>query len=290
MDWHLCKQYFPGFEDEDIEKFLMFCVNEAQERMEMGDVCYYNYYPQKKKYIQLVIEARRCGKQYEVDNLMFHHVGWGDKQIWEMVYNDLPIEIDNTCFFGFSKSKGGGIIRLVNKDVLEDLEDGQVFRAQVCGIALDINVFEDEDSCCEFLRNASEKKTVFLEDGLLAPLNFIANHVVKPRRGDEKIDYSDDGLVTVKGKITKCYTFENDFDGIEAPKYYGVTMNISNAGELLVLIDPLLLSKGKIKQIAKDNIILADILLSGDPCVGKYEKFLKKREVEKSDTEKSPES
>ena len=293
MDWYLCKRYFPvlkELESDMLEEALTMIGEEAQEYVKTDNIYYHEYFPQAKPGVQLVTEIDKNGDQWEWENLMFHHVGYNDRQIWEMVCESKFKEFDETFHYNSADGDGMGIIRLVNRNVLGELKRGDTFKAQVCGIVIWGKIFETEKEYDDFSTGGDKDRTV-LADGFLAPLDFLSNHLVYPDGGQKKdVDYSEDNLMTIKGTIKTCYKFDNRLCGIEQPTYYGVTMDTVHGKELLLIFDKSILEENERSYFAKGNVILARVLLSGDPCVGKYEKSLKKREVEKSDTEGSSES
>ena len=171
MDIYLFENFVFEFEDKEmIEKSLILFAQQAENKVERKGIkkVTFNYYPQEKNGLQLVVEGEKTNNKIVVKNMKIHHVS---PVVWKLKIIN-PFSNFNDCFIA-SQEDGSGfvIIRLVNEQVLGKIKSGDIIEAQVVGIAIAIDIFENEK---EYEKNVPKSKDgikYFMKDGTIIPIN-----------------------------------------------------------------------------------------------------------------------
>ena len=170
----------------------------------------------------------------------------------------------------------GIAIRFVNEQVLDKIEAGDIVETQVVGMAIAIDIFENEE---EYQKNVSEwkdgKKT-FLVDGTILPANLLINNATNLSEKEKNSkDHSFDNLVDFKGTIKTVWKYPLRMYDMDLNNYYIVAIN-TEFGEILKIINPTPMFPKNLKVFGAWNIITGKMLISGDLCIDEYEKYSKK--------------
>lgn len=229
----------------------------------------FNYFPQEKDKLQLVIEGIKDGKSIGVNNMKVHHTS---PDVWKLkIINPLS---DFDDYYMASREDGDGfvIIRLVNEQVLGDIKEGDIIEAQVVGMAMAIDIFENEEEFKDKIPSEKNGKKYFMADGSLIPTNMIINNNsnLSEKERKEK-DHSLDNLIDFKGTIKSGNKYKLKMYDMEVNSYYIARID-TQFGELNVIISLPMMPKG-LKGFGVGNVITGKILLSGDVCINNYEKY-----------------
>ena len=142
MDRFLFESLFLDMEDETMSNSLVVFAHQAKNMVEKegNPKVTFNYYPQEDR-LQLVVEAERKNGEVVVNNLKVHHTS---PDVWKLKIID-SLSMHKDCYMA-SRENGSGciIIRLVNEQVLGEIKSGDIIEAQVVGMAMAIDIFEDE--------------------------------------------------------------------------------------------------------------------------------------------------
>ncbi len=130
-------------------------------------------------------------------------------------------------------------IRLVNAQVLGgELKENNYIMAQISAFAIDGKIYKNKD----------EYK--------------------------DEIDLNDFGILTnIKGTIKKVASYKLWMYFIDLPQYYCLILDYNN--EEIPIFIPNDFISSKITRFGKGNYFAGNILISGDVCLDKYEKYIK---------------
>ena len=251
-------------------------MTSAQNKIEIDNKRYYNYYPQEERLIQLIIETTREEKILTIQNMLFHHTS---ANIWKLKIIQPLKEYPNTYLASKEDGTGACIIRLVNEAILgKELKAEDTIEAQISAFAINGEIYETEEAFEESVPLSKEGKKQILADGALMPLNLIVNN--NPNLSEKEIeekDHLNDNLLTFKGTIETVYAYDITMFGMDFPKYYIVIIE-TEYGKLPVLFTKKFLNP-EMKRLGKGNIISGELFLSGDVCIYDYDKFKKDNDI-----------
>ena len=203
MDRFLFESLFLDMEDETMSNSLVVFAHQAKNMVEKegNPKVTFNYYPQEDR-LQLVVEAERKNGEVVVNNLKVHHTS---PDVWKLKIID-SLSMHKDCYMA-SRENGSGciIIRLVNEQVLGEIKSGDIIEAQVVGMAMAIDIFEDEEDYKEKMLKEKDGQKYLMEDGAVIPANMIINNNNNATEGGKEIDHSLDNLVDFKGTIKQVW-------------------------------------------------------------------------------------
>jgi len=276
MDEFLFEKFVIPLNDELLNGIYKMFLVKAQNKVEYGEKGYYNYYPQEKMGIQMVLETTRLDNNLNIDNMFFHHTSG---VIWKLkIINSLSI-FPNTYLVSREDGTGGVIIRLVNEAVLgKKLEPGDIIEAQVSGFAINGGIFENEEDYESSIPKSKDGKKNLLNDGALIPLNLIVNNNVNlPAKEKVQVEHFKDNLMTYKGTIKYANVYELNMFDMNLPKYYSVMIDTAY-GELPIFFTRDFLNRN-MDGFGEGNIINGELFLSGDVCINEYDKYIKENDL-----------
>ena len=174
MDNFLFDNFIIPLEDSTLKDFYKVILSEAQTKVKYGEKEYYNYYPQEKKNIQIILETTEKDNKLKVDNMFFHHTSG---TVWRLKIIEVMNNFPNTYLVSREDDTGVIIIRLVNKAVLgKKLKTGDIIEAQVSAFGMNIDVYKNEKSQNDSIFVSENMNKIIFEDGVLIPSNLIINN------------------------------------------------------------------------------------------------------------------
>ena len=279
MDRYLFESFVFEIEDDNlmVDSLVMF-AKLAKNKVEKkgNNKVTFNYYPQEKNQLQLVIEAVKDGKSVAINNMKVHHTS---PDVWKFKIIN-PLSGFDGCYMA-SREDGDGlvIIRLVNEQVLGEIKEGDIIEAQVAGIAMAIDIFENEKEYEDNTPESKSGKKYFMADGSLIPTNMIVNNNANLSDEERKEkDHSFDNLIDFKGTIKLGRKCQLKMYDIDVNSYYIARIDTQFGG--LDIIIPFPMMPEKLKGFGAGNIICGKILLSADVCINDYEKYASELVIE----------
>ena len=271
MDRFLFESLFLDMEDETMSNSLVVFAHQAKNMVEKegNPKVTFNYYPQEDR-LQLVVEAERKNGEVVVNNLKVHHTS---PDVWKLKIID-SLSMHKDCYMA-SRENGSGciIIRLVNEQVLGEIKSGDIIEAQVVGMAMAIDIFEDEEDYKEKMLKEKDGQKYLMEDGAVIPANMIINNNNNATEGGKEIDHSLDNLVDFKGTIKQVWKYPLRIFDMNVNNYYMAEVDTEYGNLHIVIASPML--RERLKGFGEGNIITGKLLISGDVCIYDYEKYAK---------------
>ncbi len=271
MDRFLFESLFLDMEDETMSNSLVVFAHQAKNMVEKegNPKVTFNYYPQEDR-LQLVVEAERKNGEVVVNNLKVHHTS---PDVWKLKIID-SLSMHKDCYMA-SRENGSGciIIRLVNEQVLGEIKSGDIIEAQVVGMAMAIDIFEDEEDYKEKMLKEKDGQKYLMEDGAVIPANMIINNNNNATEGGKEIDHSLDNLVDFKGTIKQVWKYPLRIFDMNVNNYYMAEVDTEYGNLHIVIPSPML--PERLKGFGEGNIITGKLLISGDVCIYDYEKYAK---------------
>lgn len=274
MDRYLFENFV--FELKDKELLLQSLVIFAKQAKNMvkregNNKVTFNYYPQDEERLQLVVEAENTDEGIAVNYMKVHHTS---PDVWKLKIIDSLSEFDDCYMASREDGLGCVIIRLVNEQVLGKIKAGDVIEVQVVGMALAIDIFENEDAYVEKLPLGKDGQKYLVEDGVIFPGNMIINNSDNLTEEERKSkDHSFDNLVDFKGTIKQAWKYPLKIYNIDVNDYYMVEID-TEYGSLHIVIPAPMIPEG-LKEFVEGNIIVGKLLISADVCINDYEKYAK---------------
>ena len=275
MNRYLLNNFLYEMDDEIFQNLLILFCKEAQVRIEIKNKCFFNYYPQENQALQLIVEGEdNEEKGVEIVDFFVHHTS---SDIWKMKIIDKIKNSDNNSYMVSNENgEGGYCIRFVNKEVLGDINEGDIVEAQVVGLALNIDIYENDEDYINNIEAGKDGSKNLLGEGQMFPLNLILNNSVDLSREErEKRNHTLDNIMTIKGTIKSANRLELNFANTKFNDYYLAIIDTA-FGKLPIFFTQTMLPKG-IEGFGLGNVIVADILLSGDVCISEYDKYISKK-------------
>ena len=273
MDRYLFECFIFEMQDDMMEQSLVVFANQAKTMVEKEEISKvtFNYYPQEEDRLQLVIEAEKKDDKVAVNYMKVHHVS---PDVWKLKIIN-PLSMHKDCYMA-SREDGSGciIIRLVNEQVLGEIKTGDIIEAQVVGMAMAIDIFEDEEAYKEKVPERKDGQKYLMGDGAIIPANMIINNSANLTEEERKeIDHSFDNLVDFKGTIKQVWKYPLRIFDIDVNNYYMAEVD-TEYGNLHIVIPFPMFPEG-LKGFGAGNIIAGKLLISGDVCIDDYEKYAK---------------
>ena len=171
---------------------------------------------------------------------------------------------------------GGIVIRFVNEQVLDKIEAGDIVEVQVVGMAIAIDIFENEEEYQKSVPEGKDGKKTFLADGTIIPANLLINNAANLSEEERNNkDHSFDNLVDFKGTIKTVWKYPLRMYDMDLNNYYIAAIN-TEFGETLKIIIPTPMFPKNLKGFGAGNIITGKMFISGDLCIDEYDKYSKK--------------
>lgn len=276
MDRFLFEEFVAPLDDDIVDGFYRMILTKAQKKVEYGDKANYNYYPQEKENIQLILETTRIENNLNLDNMFFHHTSGS---VWKLKIIDSLNDFPNTYIASREDGTGMIVIRLVNEVVLgKKIETGDIIEAQVSAFAINGEIFETEKDYEESVPEFKNGEKYLLNDGVLMPLNLIVNNNANLSEEEKsKKEHFKDNLLTYKGTIKYANAYDLNMFGMDLPKYYSVVIN-TEYGELPIFFTKEFLNPNT-KGFGEGNIIEGELFLSGDVCIKDYDRYIKENDL-----------
>lgn len=276
MDRFLFEEFVVPLDDKNLNGFYSMVLANAQTKIEYGEKEYYNYYPQKSKRIQIVLETTRKNNNLNFDNMFFHHTS---SSVWKLkIINPLTV-FPNTYMASREDGTGMIVIRLVNEAVLgKKIETGDIIEAQVSAFAINGEILETEKDYEKSVQKSQNGEKYLINDGTLIPLNLIVdNNANLLEEIKAQKEHFKDNLLTYKGTIKYANDYDINMFDMELPKYYNVVIN-TEYGELPIFFTKEFLNP-YMKGFGEGNIIKGELFLSGDVCIKDYDKYVKENDL-----------
>lgn len=267
MDRLLVTDFIAELDDDNIDGFFNMVLGNAQKRVEVDNKNYYNYYPYENN-IQLIVDTTKVkDNNIELNDLYFHHT---TPDVWNLKIVTKLKEPNNTYFATNTDGSGGVIIRLVNSAVLGEIKEGKKIKAQVAAFAINGRIYKDEK---EYEKEHKGQKFQIGTNTIL-PTHFLVNNNANLSKEEkEKKDHSLDCLLSIKAKVLTANKLElNMFDAQLRPYFCFEVQTDYGKLRIFFTVDML---RRNMKNIGEGNIFEGEIFISGDPCIFKYEKFIK---------------
>lgn len=273
MDRYLFESFVFELEDEMMDKSLILFANQTENMIERegNNKVSFNYYPQDEQRLQFVIESVKQNDKISVNYMKVHHTS---SDVWKLKIIT-PVFTHKDCYMA-SREDGSGcvIIRLVNEQVLGDIKAGDIIEVQVVGMAMAIDIFENEKAYEEKVPAEKDGKKLFLGDGSIIPANMIINNNANLTEEErEEKDHSFDNLVDFKGTIKQVWKYPLKIYDIDVNNYYMAEVD-TEYGNLHIAIPSPMFPK-ELDGFGAGNIITGKLLISGDVCINEYEKYIK---------------
>lgn len=276
MDRYLFNEFVFPLDEDILDNFYKFILTSAQDKVEIGDKGYYNYYPQEDRGIQLIMETTKDGHKVGLDNMFFHHTS---ASVWKLKIIHALSKFPNTYMVSSEDGDGAIIIRLVNEAVLgKELVPGDIIEAQVSGFAINGGIYENENDYDDIIPYSEDGKKHMLADGALMPINMILNNSAMLTDDErENKDHFKDNILSFKGTIKLAKAYDLNMFDTDFPNYYYAIID-TNFGDLQIFFTRELLNKD-MKGFGRGNIIHGELFLSGDVCINDYDKYIRKNDL-----------
>lgn len=229
----------------------------------------FNYYPHDPGKLQLVVEGTMDDNNVQIEDVKIHHTS---EDVWKLkIVAPIP-ECEGS--FIATRPDGNGLIaiRLVNEQVLEHIEEGDLIEAQVVALALDVHIYQDEAAYADSVSAKEDNEKILMADGLALATDFLVNNSAtlteeERQARDHRLDY----LVDVRGTITMCYKYPLHMFDVDLNSYYLANI-ATDFGQVKVIIPQPMFPKD-LGGFGVGNVIVAKVLLSGDVCIYDYDKY-----------------
>ena len=270
MDRYLFDKFIFEMDDETYENACIVLAQQARNIVKCPNTkkVTFNYYPQEPDRLQLVAEGILDDGKVQIDGVRMHHAA---PDVWKLkIVTDID-ECDNSYLATRPDGNGLVAVRLVNEQVLGDIEADRIIEAQIVAFAVDANIYQDYDA----YKNSTPTESVLMADGLVVATDFLVNnsaHLTEEERNNK--EHCFDNLVDVCGTITMCYKYPLEMFDTKLNSYY-IANVMTDFGQLKVIIAQPLFPKN-MTGFSSGNIFVGKVLLSGDVCIYNYEKHASK--------------
>lgn len=272
MDRYLFDKFVFETDDEIYDKSCIALTKMANNiiRHPSTNKVTFNYYPHNPSRLQFVVEGTLDDNNAQIGDVKIHHTS---EDVWKLKIV-APIQECEGSFLA-TRPDGNGLIavRLVNEQVLGDIESDSLVEAQVVAFALDVHIYPDETAYADSVSPLKDGEKLLIADGLILATDFLVNNSAnltdEERQGK---DHTLDQLVDVRGTITMCYKYPLHMFGTDLNSYYLANI-MTDFGQVKVIIPQPLFPKD-IKGFGTGNVIVAKVMLSGDVCIYDYDKYI----------------
>lgn len=267
MDRYLFEKFVFELDDETYENACIVLAQQARNIVKCPgtEKVTFNHYPQNSDRLQLVVEGTMNDKTVQIEGVRMHHVS---PDVWKMKVIGSVSDCDNSYLATRSDGNGFVAVRLVNEQVLENIEKERIIEAQMVAFAVDANIYQDYDA----YKNSIPPESVLMADGLVVATDFLVNnsaHLTEEERNAK--EHCFDNLVDVCGTITMCYKYPLEMFDTKLNSYY-IANIMTDFGQLKVIIAQPLFPKN-MTGFGAGNVFVGKVLLSGDVCIYDYEKY-----------------
>ena len=270
MDRYLFEKFVFELDDETYENACIILAQQAENIVKCPgtEKVTFNHYPQNSDRLQLVVEGTMNDKTVQIEGVRMHHVS---PDVWKMKVIGSVSNCDNSYLATRSDGNGFVAVRLVNEQVLENIEKERIIEAQMVAFAVGANIYQDYDA----YKNSTPPESVLMSDGLVVATDFLVNnsaHLTEEERTAK--EHCFDNLVDVCGTITMCYKYPLEMFGTKLNNYY-IANIMTDFGQLKVIIAQPIFPKD-MSSFGVGNVFVGKVLLSGDVCIYDYEKYASK--------------
>ena len=270
MDRYLFEKFVFELDDETYENACIILAQQARNIVKCPNTkkVTFNYYPQDPDRLQLVAEGILDDGKIQMDSIKMHHAS---PDVWRIKVVTSVSECDNSYLFTREDENGLVAVRLVNEQVLGDIEANRIIEAQVVAFALGANIYQDYDD----YKNSTPPESVLMADGLVVATDFLVNnsaHLTEEERNAK--EHCFDNLVDVCGTIISCDKYQLEMFGTKVNSYYMANV-MTDFGPLKIFIARPLFPE-KATGFGAGNVFVGKVLLSGDVCIYDYEKYASK--------------
>ena len=267
MDRYLFEKFVFELDDETYENACIILARQARNIVKCPNTnkVTFNYYPQGTDRLQLVAEGILDDGKVQIDGVRMHHAA---PDVWKMKIVTSVSECDNSYLATRADGNGLVAVRLVNEQVLGNIEADSIIEAQTVAFALTANIYEDYEA----YKNSTPPASVLMADGLVVATDFLVNnsaHLTEEERNAK--EHCFDNLVDVCGTITMCYKYPLEMFDTKLNSYY-IANIMTDFGQLEVIIAQPLFPKN-MTGFGAGNVFVGKVLLSGDVCIYDYEKY-----------------
>lgn len=271
MDRYLFEKFVFELDDETYENTCIILAQQAKNivRCPHTKKVTFNYYPQEPDRLQLVTEGILDDGKIQIDGVRMHHAS---PDVWKLKIVAAIDKCDNSYLATCPDGKGLVAVRLVNEQILDNIEENTIIEAQTVAFALDSNIYEDYEA----YKNSTPSASVLMADGLVIATDFLVNNAAHLTEEERKAkEHCFDNLVDVCGTITMCYKYPLEMFGAKLNSYY-IANIMTDFGQLKIIIAQPLFPKD-MSGFGAGNIFVGKVLLSGDVCIYDYEKYVSER-------------
>ena len=270
MDRYLFEKFVFELDDETYENACIILAQQAENIVKCPgtEKVTFNHYPQNSDRLQLVVEGTMNDKTVQIEGVRMHHVS---PDVWKMKVIGSVSNCDNSYLATRSDGNGFVAVRLVNEQVLENIEKERIIEAQMVAFAVGANIYQDYDA----YKNSTPPESVLMADGLVVATDFLVNnsaHLTEEERTAK--EHCFDNLVDVCGTITMCYKYPLEMFGTKLNNYY-IANIMTDFVQLKVIIAQPIFPKD-MSSFGVGNVFVGKVLLSGDVCIYDYEKYASK--------------
>ena len=267
MDRYLFEKFVFELDDETYENACIILAQQAKNivRCSNKEKVTFNHYPQKPDRLQLVVEGIVNDKIVQINGVRMHHAS---PDVWDLKIVTSINECGNSYIATRPDGNGLVAVRLINEQVLDNINENNVIKAQVVAFALDANIYQDYEA----YKNSTPPASILMADGLAVATDFLVNNSAHLAEEESKAkEHRYDNLVDVCGTITMCYKYPLEMFGTKLNSYY-IANIMTDFGQLKVIIAQPLFPKD-ITGFGAGNVFVGKVLLSGDVCIFDYEKY-----------------
>ena len=232
----------------------------------------FNYYPQTSDRLQFVAEGEMNHQTIQIDGVKIHHTS---PDVWKLKILSPIRGCDSSYLATCPDGNGLVAVRLVNKQVLGDIETDCIIEPQMAAFAVDANIYADYETYQSSTSPSEVKERCLMADGFILATNFLINnaaHLTEEERNAK--DHCFDNLVDVCGTITTCFKYSLNMFGTQLNSYY-IANIMTDFGQLKVIIAQPLFPKN-LDGFGAGNVFVGKVMLSGDVCIYDYEKYVSK--------------
>lgn len=145
MDRYLFEKFVFEMDDElyDNSCVAIAQMSENIVKTPHSNMITFNYYPQEQHKLQLVAQGCLEEDEVQIEDVKIHHAA---QDVWKLkIVTDIN-ECNNSYLATRPDGNGLVAIRLVNEQVLENIESDSTIEAQVVAFAIDVNIYENEEA------------------------------------------------------------------------------------------------------------------------------------------------
>ena len=272
MDRYLFEKFVFEMDDElyDNSCVAIAQMSENIVKTPHSNMITFNYYPQEQHKLQLVAQGCLEEDEVQIEDVKIHHAA---QDVWKLkIVTDIN-ECNNSYLATRPDGNGLVAIRLVNEQVLENIESDSTIEAQVVAFAIDVNIYENEEAYADSVTPTADGQKLLMKDGLVVATNYLVNNnanLTAEERNNKEHYF--DNLVDICGTITMCNKYSLNMFDMNLNNYYMANV-MTDFGPLKIFIAQPLFPKN-IEGFRNGNVIVGKVMLSGDVCIYDYDKYI----------------